>query len=446
MTAKVFLWVLCALALCGFAIYGFVMQALPRQYTVLVDARISQDFDRLTAELDGAGYAEASEQIYDFCIRHQTTAMLVTGAQTVLFGGEAAAESESTSSVSSALQFSDRRESSVLTVLSSASAAGEISDTVWRLLPPAAALVLLISALSAWVCSRVIVRPVLQISGVSERMAQLDMTWRCDGSRTDELGVLARSLNTLSERLTEAMGALEAANAQLKADVAAAQTLEKQRRDFFTAASHELKTPITILKGQLESMTLGIGDYRNHEKYLPQALEAVDRMERLIQEMLAILKMESGVPADAFAETEAAPVLYACAAEVEALAAGKGIAIDLRQVEEAVRVRLNRPLFSKAVSNLLSNAVRHSPPNQRVTVALTQEALTVENSGAAIAAEDLPFLFAPFYRGEKSRNRGSGGSGLGLYLVKTILNLHGFSCEIENRPNAVRVTVRFNQN
>lgn len=134
--------------------------------------------------------------------------------------------------------------------------------TFLKILPLVIALILLISALSAWFCSRLIVSPVLNISSVSKRMAQMDMTWHCETGRTDELGTLADSLNTLSTRLAQAMGELETANAQLREDIAAARTLEKQRRDFFAAASHELKTPITILKGQLENMALGIGDYK----------------------------------------------------------------------------------------------------------------------------------------------------------------------------------------
>lgn len=417
------------------------MVLLPRQYTALSDNRIAQDFELLTSVLDGTDYETASGKIYSFCIQNHTTAMLATGDKTVLFGGSMEA-AENTTSVSALVQFSDVSESSILTVLSSASTAQEITRTFFKLLPLVAVLSLLISALSAWLCSRVIVRPVLHISSVAKRMAQLDMTWRCDVGRADELGILAESLNTLSQRLGQAMGALEAANAQLKADIAASQALEKQRRDFFAAASHELKTPVTILKGQLESMALGIGDYRNHKKYLPQALAAAERIEGLILEVLAIAKMEAGIPETSFTEAPLAPILRACGAEMEALAREKQIAIDMRQVSDTVSARIHSQLFPKAVSNLLSNAVRYSPPGQRVAVSLDQDALTVENTGASIAEEDLPSLFAPFYRVDKSRNRQSGGSGLGLYLVKTILDLHGFGCTIENVPNAVRVTVK----
>lgn len=447
LSAKVFLWVMCALTLCSLLIYALVMVIIPRQYATLTNARVEQDVTQFAGEIDGMDYASARDEIYSFCIENHVTAMLIAGDQTVLFGGETEMEeAENTSSISVTLHLPDIPGNSVLTVISSGSTAREIADTFLHMLPFAAVLIVLISALSAWFCSRVIVKPVLEISSVSKRMAQMDMTWHCETERSDELGTLANSLNTLAQRLTQAMGELEAANARLREDITISRTLEKQRRDFFAAVSHELKTPVAILKGQIESMMLGIGDYKNHEKYLPQALAAVERMERLIREILTVTKMESGIPESAFAEEALAPILRTCIAEIEPLAEEKRITIDTRQIKEAVSVRVNKPLFQKAISNILSNAVRYSPEGQRVTVALTEAELTVENTGVTIAEEDLPSLFTPFYRAERSRSRKSGGSGLGLYIAKTILDLHGFLCRIENAGNAVRFTIFLNQN
>ena len=105
------------------------------------------------------------------------------------------------------------------------------------------------------------------------------MTWDCKVNRTDELGVLANSLNTMAKRLDIAMKELESANEQLKDDMEHITELSRQRRDFFAAASHELKTPITILKGQIESMILGIGKYKDPGKVLPETLKEVENME-----------------------------------------------------------------------------------------------------------------------------------------------------------------------
>ncbi len=161
-----------------------------------------------------------------------------------------------------------------------------------ELLPLLLLLIVLLASLGAFLCSRVLARPVLEISRVAQRMARLDMTWECSVTRGDELGVLAKSLNTMARRLEAAMGELERANQQLRGDMEQLTQLSRQRRDFFAAASHELKTPITIVKGQIESMLLGIGKYKDTGKILPETLREVENMERLVGEILAISKME----------------------------------------------------------------------------------------------------------------------------------------------------------
>lgn len=100
-------------------------------------------------------------------------------------------------------------------------------------------------------------------------------------------------------------------------------------------------------------------------------------------------------------------------------------------------------LLEKAIHNIVGNAIRHSPERTQVTIQLTPTALTVTNTGASIPQEDLPVLFTPFYRVEKSRNKSTGCSGLGLYLVKTIFQLHGFSYRLENVAGGVAFTVGF---
>lgn len=422
------------------------MLVVPRQYTSLVNSQTTANIDRLSQSLDGTDTDSAKELIYNFCIENRTYALLQTGAEALVFGDKDSIDgSDESFTVSTSLNLSDKNDISVLTVVASTSATNEVKSTLLTLIPAILGLILCISGFCAWLCSRNIVRPVLEICSVSERMAQLDMTWHCDASRRDELGVLANNLNSLSERLTFAMAELETANEQLKKDVEASRNMEKQRRDFFSAASHELKTPVTVLKGQLESMELGIGDYKNHEKYLPQAIQAVENIEALIKEMLAISKMESGIPSQAFSQESLAEIINCCVEQIKPLAKEKNIEIICKSADDIV-LRVYLPMFRKAVTNILLNAVEYSPEGEQVCITITEDVLTVTNSGVTIPDEDIPSLFTPFYRAEKSRNRKSGGSGLGLYIVKTILDLHGFVCKIGNDSGCVVFTVMLNQN
>ncbi len=266
LSLKVFLWVMTALTVCSLLIYGIVMFVIPRQYTALSNNRMEEEIERLSREVDGADLLTAKEQISYFCRRNNASAVLKFGGESVSFGMdfwefESAMGYEENYTVSIVLTLNDV-EGCFLTIVLSRGA-GELNRAFLQIAPLVFALILLISAVSAWLCSRAIVRPVLKISGVSRRMAQLDMTWRCEEGRTDELGILGRSLNTLSYRLAEALAKLEGSNEKLRQEIATVNAMEQQRRDFFAAASHELKTPVTILKGEIESMILGIGKYKD---------------------------------------------------------------------------------------------------------------------------------------------------------------------------------------
>lgn len=442
LSAKVFLWVLSALTICSLLIYGIVMIIIPCQYTALSNRRVNEEIDRLSQELEHIASGAARDKIYDFCVKNHSAAMLMTGTDTISFGDiDAVSDTENSFTVSIALQFTDCEATSLLTIVSAASTAEEINNTFLHMLPLVLAIILLISAASAWLCSRVIVRPVLEISRVSKRMAQMDMTWRCEIDRSDELGILADSLNTLSLKLTQAMKELEKANEQLREEIAVVNAVEKQRRDFFAAASHELKTPITILKGQIESMIYEIGRYRDVKSVLPETLREIENMEQLVREILSISKLEMNGLA---CSTEKIAVHESLQRVMELLAPlAQEKDIEIHQDIKEVWIWGNDALFQKALHNILSNAIRHSPKESTVSVQLTEEKMTVKNTGITLPEEEIPELFAPFYRVEKSRNKMMGGSGLGLYLVKTILELHHLSFAIANGDNCVIFTVSF---
>lgn len=442
LSAKVFLWVMAALMVCGLLIYGIVMLVIPRRYTTLSNNRVNAKIEQLTRELQHTDFTAAEEKISEFCRKNHAAAVLTMGEESLNFGDmEDTVGQESSYTVSVVLSFPGTGGNAFLTVVCAAAAAGELNRTFLQILPFVLTVVFLIAALSAWLCSKVIVRPVQKIAEVSKRMARLDMTWRCETGREDELGVLAKSLNTLSDRLAKALAELEGSNEKLRQEVETVNALQRQRCDFFAAASHELKTPITILKGQIESMILGIGKYRDVKDVLPQTLCEVERMEGLVQELLGIVKLEmrkageeTGTVAVHEEVEEALFVLLPLAKE-------KKIAVFCEK--EEVFITGNAALFQKALRNIISNAIRHSPEKSEVTVRLTAECLTVKNTGVLLPKEEIGELFTPFYRVEKSRNKSTGGSGLGLYLVKRILELHGLDFRLENGQGCVIFRVGF---
>ncbi|MFQ8636813.1 MAG: ATP-binding protein [Acutalibacteraceae bacterium] len=446
LSAKVFFWIAGLLVLCSLLIYGMVMFFLPQSYTTVVSNHAVDEMNQLAETLAQTNYSDADEVIEEFCKNQQAMIILSDGSQTTTFGfvSEESIRRNETMTYTAQTNFLDREEDFSLTITISVSAGHELTMAFLKLLPLLLALILLISGSGAFLCSRILVKPVLEISRISKRMANLDMTWDCKVNRTDELGVLASSLNIMSKRLDAAMKELEGANQKLREDMEHITELSRQRRDFFAAASHELKTPITILKGQIESMILGIGSYKDTGKVLPETLKEVENMERLVKEILAISKIEMDGLAGKADPFSLSDVLFKIIESLVPLAQERKITVH-SQISENIVISGNASLLEKALHNIINNAIRHSPKEAEVFLNLTPSKLTVINTGTTIPPEDLPVLFTPFYRVEKSRNKATGGSGLGLYLVKTILELHGFEYFIQNTEKGVMFTIDFKQ-
>ena len=442
LSAKVFLWIAGLLILCSLLIYGIVMIFLPQSYTVVASSRVEAEIQQLTESLSDADFADSGAILDRFSRENQALVVLAGAGESQSFGSLIEGKGESILTTSLEINFADRVDSYTLSITAPVSPGRELTMAFMKLFPLLMLLILLISALGAWLFSRVLVRPVLKISRVSKRMAHLDMTWECNVNRTDELGVLANSLNTMAKRLDATMKELESANEQLRKDMKHITELSRQRRDFFAAASHELKTPITILKGQIESMILGIGRYKDAEKVLPETLKEVENMERLLKEILTISKIEMDGLAGKAEPVLLSDILIKVTETLLPLAQERHITVH-SQLAKDVTVSANVSLLEKAIHNILSNAIRHSPEGAEVVIHLTPSALSVTNTGTSIPEEDLPVLFTPFYRVEKSRNKTTGGNGLGLYLVRTILELHGFKYRVENVETGVMFTVEF---
>lgn len=443
LSAKVFLWVFSTLTICCILVYGIIFALLPSQFDVRMYNEMEENVTQLTNKIDGRPIYSAYDEIEEFCRSNNASVTLSGLGETRTFG-EINMEYESDSvigtTITATVYLTDMYSEYEITVNYLSRAAHIVTNVMLWLLPVVIAGILLLSLLSAFICSKVIVSPIKKISVISKKMTALDPTWKCDVDRSDEIGVLSESLNTMASRLQQAMQELTDANERLKQDIERRKELEQQRRNFFIAVSHELKTPLTILKGQIENMILGYGDYKDHEKYLPQAFDSAERIEQLVREIIAITKTENTDISGSLCDVSLAETVRETVETIMPLAEEKNISIH-DQMDSDTVLTVDKKLWSKALSNVIGNAVRHSPEGAEVFITLDtaddKQTLTVTNTGASIPEEDLPHMFTPFYRADKSRNRATGGSGLGLYIVKTILDLHGMTCAVENTQQGV---------
>ena len=312
-------------------------------------------------------------------------------------------------------------------------------DILLKLIPFITVVILLISVIGAVVCSRYYSKPLVSISNVAKRMTTLDMTWKCEVNRKDEIGVLAASLNEMAEQLNNALASLRSANWQLKKDIEREREQEKQRVEFFTAVSHELKTPIAIIKGQLEGMIYQVGEYKDRDTYLRRCLKTTNDMEALVKEILSAARMGGSDFHLERTDLDISQMLRKVCQQFRGRMEDKQIELRM-DIQPAYHYQGDRRLMEKVFTNVIGNAVAYSPVGAVITVTQKDEVFSVENTGVHIAEEDLERIFTPFYRVDKSRNRNSGGSGLGLYITKTILDHHEIIHNMVNTENGVKFT------
>jgi len=304
--------------------------------------------------------------------------------------------------------------------------------------------ILFIAVIIAYFYTRFLGKPIIEIAHVSKKMTNLDMTWQCKTNRTDEIGMLANNLNHMAGQLNTTLNELQSANMKLQDDIKKEREHERRRRDFFTAVSHELKTPVTILKGELDGMILNVGKFEDRDKYLQEAYKTSESIEKLVREIMTLAKLDT-INLN-MEQVNLSSIVADVVKRYEPLTGEKQLDIQLSS-ESDVLLQADKTQLQTVVSNVISNAIKYSPFGQNVKINLAIEGktgcLTVENDGVHIEEDEIIKLWEPFYRAEKSRNRETGGSGLGLYIVKTILDLHGFSYKLENSADGVRFTMNF---
>lgn len=344
------------------------------------------------------------------------------------------------------LTFTDSTEEYIVFFSKNTEKESQVVEALQKAIPVLSVVIIAVSIITAFFYTIYMTTPIKKISRISKQMAALDFSGLCTVRRTDEIGILADSLDALSRKLSSALSELQSANQKLQADIDMERRLERQRVEFFSAASHELKTPITIIKGQLQGMLYQVGRYKDRETYLAQSLEVTDNLEKMVQELLTISRLDT--PGYAFnpSHIHLDKLIHDRLTANEDLFMQRGLAVE-KDISPEVCISGDLQLLQKVVDNLLGNAAAYSPAGERITVKLWQTTdkanLTIENTGVHIPNEDIPKLFEAFYRVDQSRNRQTGGTGLGLYIVKTILDLHGAAIKIENTGQGVMVLVQF---
>lgn len=340
------------------------------------------------------------------------------------------------------VSFKDSEKSYTLFVFGSTRLVNQAVEALGKIMPWLFLSCFFISVILSFFYSRYLSRPVRALSQASGKMADLDFSVRTAMKRTDELGILSENLDCMAGNLDQALKSLQQANSQLKSEMEQEREQEQRRMEFFAAASHELKTPITILKGQIEGMAQNVGVYKDRDRYLARAGEVTVTLQGMVQEILTISKMESAGFQVKKKEINLAELIRVQIAELNDLLEEKEMALTF-SLPETCKCMADPGLMETVIRNLLVNALRYSPAGEEIRVELLKKeqekelVFTIENTGVHIPEQDFGRIFDAFYRVDSSRNRKNGGSGLGLYIVREILEQHGAWYEMKNTKKGV---------
>ena len=291
-------------------------------------------------------------------------------------------------------------------------------------------IVLILILLASFYFSKKITSPLLIINSTAKQMANLNFKEKIPVKTNDEIGQLSESINSLSEKLKTHIH-------QLNEDIEKEKQLEKTRKDFIAGVSHELKTPISIMKSCISIIEDGIA--KEKKDYYFQAMnKEVNRMDRLIVDMLELAKFESGtykLDTEPFLIQDSIHSVYN---QLVIQAQKKNLQIEL-QLNNSM-VLANQFRIEQVLTNFLSNAIRHTPHSGKIVISMFEEEsrvkINIENEGEHIHPNQMNKIWDSFYQEEKT-HRSKDGTGLGLAISKNILKLHQSQYGVCNKKEGV---------
>lgn len=313
-----------------------------------------------------------------------------------------------------------------------------ISNTFYFLV---GGLAVLVSGLIMLYMTRRLTRPILTLSAISEQMAGLNFQVRYHSDAQDEVGILGDSMNHLADTLETTIGELQTANEQLKKDIEEKIQIDDMRKEFLSNVSHELKTPIAIIQGYAEGLKDCIhDDAESREYYCDVIMDEASKMNQMVQKLLNLNQLE-------FGNTQMEMETFDMMALIRGVVQASEILI--RQKEGTIYLPEGEPVYvvadefmvEEVLKNYLSNAIHHLEGAREIRITLKEMEgrlrIGVFNTGQQIPEDALDKVWIKFYKVDKARTREYGGSGIGLSIVKAIMEAHHQTCGVENRADGV---------
>ena len=302
-------------------------------------------------------------------------------------------------------------------------------------------ILLILCSILTYLFSCGITKPILNLSDISNEMSQLKFENRYTGKRKDEIGKLGRSINTLADKLETTISELKSANIELEKDIKQKTEAEEMRREFLSNVSHELKTPIALIQGYAEGLADNINDdEESRQFYCDVIVDEAQKMNNMVKKLLTLNELEFGNSNLELSRFDIVALVKSISDSVELLAKQKNIKIVFNGTDP-VYVWADEYRIEEVITNYLSNAMNHCKEPNIIDIGFNKHdnkiRVSVFNSGDIINEADISNIWDKFYKVDKARTREYGGSGIGLSIVKAIMESHNEEYGVVNHSTGV---------
>ncbi|MCQ2540149.1 MAG: HAMP domain-containing histidine kinase [Acetatifactor sp.] len=300
----------------------------------------------------------------------------------------------------------------------------------------------LIGAVIFWLTAGKISRPIKKLSDISEQMVRLQFEAKYDGKEKNEIGMLGSNINKLSESLEKAIAELKTANNELMKDIEKKEQIDEMRREFLANVSHELKTPIALIQGYAEGLSEGVSDDpESRAFYCEVIMDEARKMHNMVQKLMSLNQIESGSEVVNLERFDLTEMMGTFLTSARMLADQNDMEVIMNDYEPCY-VWGDRMIVEEVLTNYFSNAVHHCSGEKKIVLKIEKHdsvaRVSVFNTGEAIPEESLPHPGEKFYKVDKARTREYGGSGIGLSIVKALMESLHQGYGVENYQNGVR--------
>lgn len=303
--------------------------------------------------------------------------------------------------------------------------------------------VILVSSIILYFITRRVTAPIHALSQLSEKMSNLDFEAKYEDAKhpTEEISTLGNSMNVLSDKLRDTIGELKAANIQLQRDIEEKTQIDEMRKEFIANVSHELKTPIALIQGYAEGLTEGMAEEKESRDYYCEVImDEAGKMNKMVKQLLTLTALE-------FGNEQTVMERFNLTELIQGVISAAGLLLQQKQI--TVEFACTEPLYvwgdefkiEEVVTNYFNNALNHAEGDKRVVIRAQKSGdevtVSVFNTGQPIPEEDIPNLWTKFFKVDKARTREYGGSGIGLSIVKAIMDSHHKNYGVRNLEDGV---------